>query len=209
MQNQNIITTKEILTKNYRITKPIKMNRLYSDFLGIFPADEQFSLLLHGAPGGGKSSFLLKLADELAKNYPILYGNLEEKSGTTLRNKLHTMKVRQKINFLGNNTVEEMKKEIDTGQYKFVIVDSISMFCTTERAVREFFEYVYTMPKTNFLFIAHQTKSGVYRGTTNLAHLVDVVLQVENGTVTIAKNRFHYSETNKEFHIFNKKIIKK
>ncbi len=199
---KSIVTTREILTTCKKTKNPVRMAKKYRDFFGTLPLDEQFVFVVHGAPYGGKSSFMLKVANELAKYYPVLFANLEEKIGLTLRNKLVTMKINQKIDFLNKNTPEEMKNLIYLNEYKFVIIDSVSTFCNSEKDINELFSYIWEHENTSFFLIAHQTKAGSYRGTTNLAHLADAVFEVNEGVVTPTKNRFHYSKKHNEFKIF-------
>lgn len=200
--DENIFSTNDVYGYKY---KPLQLSTIYTKFFGKLPADNQFVILLHGKPFSGKSSFALRLANELSR-YKVLFANLEEKVGPTLQRKLLTLRIMRKIDFLKDNTFFNMQNIIKENKYKFVIIDSVSVFCRKEDEISELFNYIHSVPNTNFILIAHQTKAGSYRGSTNLAHLSDITIKLDDGIATTTKNRFLADNKIPEFYIYENKI---
>ena len=53
-------------------------------------------------------------------------------------------------------------------------------------------------PRTSFIFIFHATKDGKFKGGNELAHEVDVIIEVENG-IAKGKGRFGQGEMEVRF----------
>lgn len=53
-------------------------------------------------------------------------------------------------------------------------------------------------PRTSFIFIFHATKDGKFKGGNELAHEVDVIIEVENGLAK-GKGQFGHSEMKVRF----------
>ena len=194
MKEQGVVSVNELLQLRF---SELVLNRKLQQVLGKIPAKEQWLMLLHGVPGSGKSTYSLVLAKELSKYGNILYANFEEAVGPTLQKKVEVAKLRnEKVKFLENNTTDELWKRLDTGIYKYCIVDSISEVAKSERRVSEFGSKLREYPKTSFILIGHSKKStngkkdSDYKGVSTLGHLIDINQRIIEGVAWNDKNRF-------------------
>lgn len=140
-----------------------------------------FTAMVFGQPKSGKSTLMLDFAHHLAVNHgEVLYVAFEEGYGYTLKEKISRIgAVHPKLHF-----AEELPAKL--GNYDFVFIDSVS------RAGMELEDMVKLKnrnPRTSFVFIFHSTKDGKFRGGNELAHEVDVIIEVEAG-VAKASGRF-------------------
>jgi len=208
-----IVKASEIWGKRYDVLKLSKLRLI----MGNIPSREQWTMLLHGIAGGGKSTFALLLGKELTKFGNVLYGNFEEPIGATLQAKLKLIKLNNngKIHFMAPNTEVEFWKLLDTKEYKYAIVDSLSHIASQEKQVAVFWDKVRKHPNVSFIFICHALKSKDgkketnYRGASTLGHIVDINQRVVDGVVWNDKNRLLGKETTKAkgFNIFRNKQI--
>lgn len=166
------------------------------NMLGYLPDGVQFRLMIAGPPYSGKSSVLIKIMNLLANQnfgYEALYGNFEEKKEIgTLTNKLRATGVRNpNITFLDNTTLEEFYKELDTGRFKFAVIDSLSVVAGSLSETKELFTLLEKRyPTIPMFFVVHFTKKGQYFGSAWVEHMVDISLRVKDGVLTTEKNRF-------------------
>ena len=209
-----IIDANSILKEKYKF---LRLSTGFGYIMGSLPSDLQWTMLLHGMAGGGKSTFALLLAKELTKFGNVLYGNFEESVGATLQAKLKLTKLKdnRRIHFIEPNTEDEFWKLLDTKLYKYAIVDSLSHIASQEKQVSNFWDKVKEHPNISFIFICHALKSRDgktetnYRGTSTLGHIVDINQRVVDGVVFNDKNRLLGQETKKAkgFHIFRKVLV--
>jgi predicted ATP-dependent serine protease len=208
-----IVRANEILKERYEI---LRLSKNFKDIMGNIPKDNQWTMLLHGIAGSGKSTFALLLAKELSNFGNVLYGNFEEAVGATLQAKLKHTKLEnnRKIHFIDPNTEQEFWKLLSTKHYKYAIVDSLSHIAGAEKQVNIFYEKIKDNTATSFIFICHALKSKDgktetnYRGAAALSHIVDINQRVVDGVVWNDKNRLLGRDTNKSkgFSIFRKNI---
>lgn len=202
---------KEVLRLKYT---PMRLSPQFRDFFGMLPLDCQTSILLHGNPGGGKSSFALVLAQDLARSCKVHYANLEEKAGPTLITKLKTLKIKSNnIEMLDGKEdetpLEELKRRVASGNYKWCVIDSVSEFAETKPQIEEMYKWIRDNPDISFVLISHSTKGGDYRGASTLKHNCDVCVKVVSGVAMIDdKNRFLRQLHKKKpmFYIFENKV---
>jgi ABC-type hemin transport system ATPase subunit len=140
-----------------------------------------FTAMVFGQPKSGKSTLMLEFALHLAKNHgKVLYAAIEEGYGYTLKEKVSRIgAIHPRLQFS-----ESVPKVLS--QYDFVFVDSVS------RAGLELDDLVKLKnqnPRTGFVFIFHSTKDGRFKGGNELAHEVDVIINVEKGQAN-GKGRF-------------------
>ena len=141
-----------------------------------------FTAMVFGQPKSGKSTLMLEFAHHLAVHHgEVLYVAFEEGYGYTLKEKITRIgAIHPRLNFS-----ESLPKDVAT--YDFVFIDSVS------RAGMELDDLVKLKnryPRTSFVFIFHATKDGKFRGGNELAHEVDVIIEVENKMAT-ASGRFN------------------
>jgi predicted ATP-dependent serine protease len=114
--------------------RPLKLKKTKDLFLNMFPA---IKIFMKGAPGSGKSSFALMLADDFALNGNVLYILAEETLYRgSLASRIKRMKViSPNIEFLelklfedsGMTPREEILQRLNSGKYQYVIVDSMNV----------------------------------------------------------------------------------
>ncbi|MBQ6461614.1 DNA repair protein RadA [Candidatus Saccharibacteria bacterium] len=167
--------------------------------------------LLAGQPGIGKSTLLMQICAEVAKNHNILYISGEESAGQVKlraeRLGAGSAKNSEHLNFAASTSGNDIAKTIETGEFNLVIVDSIQTLAMDEISsapgtvsqVTNCGNLIIRAAKatdTAVIIVGHVTKDGTLAGPKVLEHLVDVVLSFEGDryggfkTVRAVKNRF-------------------
>lgn len=147
-------------------------------------------LLIGGAPGIGKSTLLLQLADQFSSIGTILYICAEEsESQTSLRAKRLGI-ASDNLLLLHATSLLDIRQQIEQCLPKIVIIDSLQLLVhpdITSSAgslvqVREIAHALTQIAKqkgiTLFL-VTHVTKTGEIAGPKVVEHIVDVVLEFE------------------------------
>ena len=183
--NMEIASAKDIRNMKFKsITLPSK----YRQLLGKVPSN--FRLLLWGAPGHGKSSLALIIANDIGKYVKTLYVSAEESlQSVTLASRIKRFKATARnLMFNDTNNPEVIEKIILTQNPKFIVIDSVNvMIGKTEAMINLMLKY----PEIGFIMIAQATKDRKrYAGLGSLAHAVDIVVNVKNGIATSEKNRY-------------------
>jgi len=167
-------------------------------------------ILLGGAPGVGKSTLVLQLADQLArqaKDKSVLYISGEE-SGQQVKLRLERLGISgEGIKFLQEINTDIVCATTEKEKPTLVIVDSIQTVSLPEvdsepgslKQVRASTSKLLGMAKqtqTPVFIIGHVTKEGTVAGPKTLEHLVDTVLYLEGDPyhhfrlLRAVKNRF-------------------
>lgn len=211
MQTQtNYNTTKKVHNlddiRNYR-TKPLHLPVAWNKFLGDLPSNAQWTIIVYGHSFGGKTSFILKFAQQLIRNGKLLYINAEESlNGGTLQEKIRNLNISsKKISFFDDVDLEDIKSELRTGKYKFVVFDSLSKIAKTNKiSALDVFNIHKEFPNINFIFILFTTKDGkTYKGESDLIFLSEITIEIKNGVADCSvKNRYKKKKINMQFDIF-------
>lgn len=163
--------------------------------------------LLAGQPGIGKSTLLMQVCTEIAKNHKVLYISGEESAGQV---KLRAMRLgadSDNLKFASSISANDIAQTIDSGEFELVIVDSIQTMTLAEIAsapggisqVTNCGNLLIRAAKrsnTSVIIVGHVTKEGTLAGPKVLEHLVDVVLNFEGDRyggfkiIRAIKNRF-------------------
>ena len=163
--------------------------------------------LLAGQPGMGKSTLLMQICAEIAKNHDVLYVSGEESAGQVKLRAERLGANSERLNFAASTSANDIAKTIETGGFDLVIVDSIQTLVMDEISsapgtvsqVTNCGNLIIRAAKatdTAVVIVGHVTKDGTLAGPKVLEHLVDVVLQFEGDryggfkTVRAVKNRF-------------------
>ncbi|MGB9677084.1 MAG: DNA repair protein RadA [Candidatus Ratteibacteria bacterium] len=165
-------------------------------------------ILVAGEPGIGKSTLLLTVCGNLAKNgYKVLYISGEE-SQNQIKMRSKRLEVESDgIYLLTSSEINSIKNGLEKIKPDFIIIDSIQTVYNPEiptipgsvTQVREnanfFMKYTKTNDCSTFL-IGHITKEGIVAGPKILEHIVDAVIYFEGDVRTnlrilrCLKNRF-------------------
>lgn len=146
-----------------------------------------FSMMVHGKPGSGKSTYCIKHAYHCAANMGknVLYVAAEEGFGPTMKEKF------DRLNAYHDNLhlTENMPDEIDKN-YNIVFIDSVHSLKIGPEEMDELIKAV-KENKISLVFIFHSTKEGSYRGATTNEHLIDISTKLESGLARHDKNRYN------------------
>ncbi len=147
--------------------------------------------LVGGDPGIGKSTLMLQLSQYLAaQTGSVLYVSGEE-SFSQARLRADRLKaVHDRLFIYTETSVGNISKEIQTGKYDFVVVDSIQSVYSSQLSgvpgsisqVRECANEFLRLAKGQnvpIMLVGHVTKDGTIAGPRLLEHLVDTVLYFE------------------------------
>ena len=163
--------------------------------------------LLAGQPGIGKSTLLMQICAEVAKTRNVLYVSGEESAGQVKLRAERLGAKSDKLSFAASTSGNDIAKTIETGEFDFVVVDSIQTLAMDEISsapgtvsqVTNCGNLIIRAAKatdTAVVIVGHVTKEGTLAGPKVLEHLVDVVLNFEGDryggfkTVRAIKNRF-------------------
>jgi len=163
--------------------------------------------LLSGQPGIGKSTLLMQICAEISKQKPVLYISGEESAGQVKLRAKRLGANSDKLYFASSTSGNDIAKTIESGDFAFVVVDSIQTLSMNEISsapgtvsqVNNCGNLIIRAAKatdTAVVIVGHVTKDGSLAGPKILEHLVDVVLNFEGDryggfkTVRAVKNRF-------------------
>lgn len=164
-------------------------------------------ILLTGQPGIGKSTLLMQICSEIAKYRPVLYISGEESAGQVKLRAERLGSESDKLSFASSTSGNDIAKTIESGDFDFVVVDSIQTLSIAEISsapggvsqVTNCGNLIIRAAKhsdTAVVIVGHVTKEGILAGPKVLEHLVDVVVNFEGDryggfkTVRAIKNRF-------------------
>lgn len=163
--------------------------------------------LLTGQPGIGKSTLLMQVCAEIAKTNSVLYVSGEESAGQVKLRAERLGATAENFSFANSTNTNDIAKTIESGEFDFVIIDSIQTLAISEIAsapgnvsqVTNSGNLIIHAAKTSdtaVVIVGHVTKEGSLAGPKVLEHLVDVVINFEGDRyggfkiIRAIKNRF-------------------
>lgn len=185
------MTTEEIMAQEDPETLPLEGTT--KAFLSSLLAN--FNMLIWGGAGSGKSSFVLKFATDLAETDTgtVLYYMSEEKIASgRLKARMDLMRAfSRNINFDDTGTFDRLVALVNTGVYRYVVIDSINMMNVGQD---ELVKLMKTFPEISWIFVAQATKGrDAYAGVAAIDHAVDTVIHTTNdkghATAELKKHR--------------------
>jgi predicted ATP-dependent serine protease len=166
----------------------LKLPTKYKSLIGKVPVN--FRMLLWGAPGHGKSSLALMLANDIGRTLKVLFVSAEESlQSATLTNRIKRFKANSRnLIFNDSNDTGTIERIINTYSPKFVVIDSVNVI---KGKVDSTLQLMQKFPDIGFIIIAQATKDHKrYSGISALAHAVDIVVNVNDGKAEAQKNRY-------------------
>lgn len=163
--------------------------------------------LLSGQPGVGKSTILLQIANQIAKNAAVLYVSGEESAHQIALRALRLKCDESKMQIVTSNIADDVADSIASGKYQLVIIDSIqTLRCDALSSApgtisqitgsTQMLSAAAKETDTAIILVGHVTKEGVIAGPKILEHMVDVVLQLDGDVssgfkiLRASKNRY-------------------
>jgi len=165
-------------------------------------------MLVGGEPGVGKSTLLLQVCAQVARQGKRVMYVTGEESARQIRLRADRLGAsKDEIFVLAENAMDAIEEKLGAVQPDFVIIDSIQTMYRPDMAsapgsvsqVRESAAMLMRYAKTNgcaVILVGHVTKDGSIAGPRVLEHMVDVVLyfegdyQHEYRLLRAVKNRF-------------------
>lgn len=175
-----IMTAEEVAGMQY---EKLPFDGKWKDLLGL-PATN-FDMMVFGQPGSGKTTFLLLFAHYLATKFGnVLYVSGEEYDSSPLTEKVNALPSIPSRLVFGRSL---NKLPIPLYNFQFVILDSVTdlgIDIETYKSLRE------QNPDTAFILILQTTKDGKFKGGKEWEHEVEIAGEIEDGTISIYKNRY-------------------
>ncbi len=192
----------QMITKGQSLTTSSVKKSLTNDHKRLTSSMQEFDTLLGGGivrgsvnlmagqPGIGKSTILLQIANDIAKNQTVLYVSGEESSHQIGLRATRLGVDSSTLQLATSSSSDDVAASIASGKYQLVIVDSIqTMTCQaissaagTVSQITNSTQLLTAAAKqsdTAVLLVGHVTKEGSIAGPKVLEHVVDVVLQLE------------------------------
>lgn len=146
--------------------------------------------LLAGQPGIGKSTLLLQLTYEVAKNNPVLYVSAEESAHQVGLRARRLGALLPQLQLASSTSADDIAATIASAQYRLVIIDSIQTVAVSNVAsapgtVSQITNSTHLLMQaakqsnTAIIIVGHVTKEGSIAGPKVLEHVVDTVMQLE------------------------------
>tara|TARA_R110002072_G_scaffold288828_2_gene455131 strand:+ start:12732 stop:14486 length:1755 start_codon:yes stop_codon:yes gene_type:complete len=180
--SSKIISANELLAMEFE-SLPLEGNWL--DFLG--KPSNDFHVVVFGLPGSGKSTFSVQLLSYLSESFgKALYVSGEEGFSMTFKSKFKSV-FTDNIDVADLRNYEDMCKEINPEEYRFLVIDSLDTMKIDPvqlRAIKKRYK------GAGIITISQSTKDGKQRGSNEIAHDGDITIRVEKGIATTIKNRF-------------------
>ncbi|WP_338792321.1 hypothetical protein [Bernardetia sp. MNP-M8] len=185
------LSGEEILASKYTIV-PMSKEFVKSGYDGI-PTDA--TIFVYGKPKNGKSTYCMILAKALSMNGKVLYvGNEQIRKGKAVKS------FKDLVQIVGTNPNITYSQHIPSNLkgFPFVILDSVN---TLDISYEEWLQLRKENPDTFFVLVSHVSASGRFRGTEQMAHDVDVLVEVKNGRAYVTQGRYGTGE----FQIFEER----
>jgi hypothetical protein len=173
-----VMTAEQVANMQFKL---LPFTGIYKEIIG--QPEKNFTMMVNGEPGAGKTVFLMKFIKFFSDLGSVLYVTSEEFGSTTL-----TEKVNQYLNPIPSNVhfVSDIKT-VNLSDYDLVVFDSIN---DLGFKLEDFKSLKKSNPETAFILVLQNTKSGQFKGGKEWEHEVQVAGEIENGIISIYKNRY-------------------
>lgn len=154
---------------------------------GMVPASV---VLVAGQPGIGKSTLLMQLAANVAKDMSVLYVSGEESAGQVKVRATRLGASHENLNLVSSTSADDIAATIKAAAFKLVVVDSVQTLSmqalsSAPGSVGQITNSANLLTQaakasdTALILVGHVTKEGSIAGPKVLEHMVDVVLNLE------------------------------
>jgi len=149
-----------------------------------------FPCVIYGSPGSGKSHFALQFGKYLAERFGIVvYVSAEEGFNLTFQEKLrHTEAAVEDFYALDVKNLQGIVDNLEPDEANFIIIDSVNYMGIDEVGLRQLKA---RYPHSAIIAISQSTKGGQIRGSNEIPHEVDTVVQVIEGFAEATKGRYN------------------
>lgn len=193
LKSDRVMSASDLLNQEYKDN--LVFDEKWSNIFGSIAPD--FTMMVSGAPGSGKSSFLLEFSYYLASNFgKVLYISSEEYGSITLVEKLEEIiknKGLHKKDSEGNEKSLIPKNLFfgkgfsDLQDYDYIILDSVN---DMNLDLMDFKELRDVYNDKGFVVVLQTTKADSYRGGKDWEHECDIALFMIEGKIKMFKNRY-------------------
>jgi len=175
---KGVYGVKDIAGRNM---KQIDLDGKYKDDLHELYSDTQ--LMFWGPPGGGKTSYLLYLAEYLAvkKNMKVLYVANEEIERSTFTKKMNELKISDHKNL---DFTDELPADVSS--YDAIFLDSVQ---TLGFDLKGYVAWAKKNKNKIRIPVIQSTKDGDFKGGKDWEHEMDFAGEIRNRKLIVRKNR--------------------
>jgi hypothetical protein len=173
-----IMSAEEVLNQHYEM---LSFKGIWKRLFGE-PA-KNFTMLIHGGPGAGKTTFMMLFVKFLSTLGSVLYISSEEYGASTLTKKISKYLTPTPANVFFTAD----KTKIEQGDYGFVVLDSAT---NIGMDIEEFKKLKEVHPDTAFIVLLQHTKNGQFRGSKEWEHETEIAAGVTEGTIRVYRNRY-------------------
>jgi hypothetical protein len=173
-----IMSAEEVLNQHYEM---LSFKGIWKRLFGE-PA-KNFTMLIHGGPGAGKTTFMMLFVKFISTLGSVLYISSEEYGASTLTKKIskYLTPTPSNVFFTADKT------KIEEGDYDFVVLDSAT---NIGMDIEEFKKLKEDHPDTAFIVLLQHTKNGQFRGSKEWEHETEIAAEVTEGTIQVYRNRY-------------------
>ena len=179
-----MISTADILKMEF---ETFEIGSGFEEIMSKNPSKD-FLAMVHGSPGSGKSSFAIRFASYFQNNVgSVGYFSIEEGISRTFQVKLIDNTKYGDFPVITENNATQIGKQAHN--LDLCIIDSASHIPFSKADINMILKSRRESP-TAFILIYHETKGGDYKGDTKIGHDIDIEFKIENGVISVMKNRF-------------------
>jgi septin family protein len=189
---------------NELMKKTFKVYEFDQDLIDtIGHAERNFKMLVWGASGNGKTTFVAQLCKKLSQFGKVYYNSCEQGESKSIQDLAKSLTLTDckpgTFVFGDRDTYDEMMKKLKGNRAKFVVIDSLQyMKLSIDRYKQMIEEY----PRKAFIIIAWaQGSNPKGDAAESIRYMVDIKVYVKGG-VAFAQSRFGVT---KPHYIFPKK----
>lgn len=161
--------------------------------------NSNFSMVLSGSPGGGKSHLSAQFASVFGRIGKTLIVLSEEGITTHVQARLQNYNL-QNTSVFASKDANAILQAVRQNGIQFLVLDSLQGVSANMFQQVAFMRALKNVGLLGNVVILQVGKNGDAKGRMEIQHEADCLIEVENGTATVGKNRF--GESGKSWNIF-------